>query len=284
MFEKQKQDQEVGENAIAVQAGGDVTVIAGASYLELRTIFLDLFKLNFPKIQQVAKETADQRIEDMLDKLQKSFIKNHEKIDTKKFEDPAMQYEMQAIAIDVARKGEKSNVDLLCDLFCTMISKDCPELIELVSLEARKILPNLSYKHINYLSFKVLVDEAESTVTDIQAINSDIGEIFSYISNCSEITQNDIQYILVSGAIVDRTITHINVIPSVIKKIPELKDKSIKQILEYCNINGLNNLSEMQELSHKLNVGAFKLTLVGRLIGWLNLSKFIEVDIKNLFK
>ncbi|MBO1520182.1 LPO_1073/Vpar_1526 family protein [Oceanisphaera pacifica] len=279
MFEKQKQD--VGENSTAIQAGGNVTI---TPYQELRAIFLDLFELNFPRIQQAAKETADQRIEAMLDELQKSFIKHKDQIDPRKFEEPAMQYEMQAMAIDVARKGEKSNVGLLCELFCTMMSKDCPELIELIAAEARRILPNLSPKHVSYLSLEVLVNEAALTAPNLQTINHIVGQTLSHISKCSQVTQSDLQYISVSGAIVARGITHVGVTPSFIKDIPELKGKNAEQIIEYSNKNGLNSFSELQDLITKLHIGHFQLTAVGRLIGWLNLSKFTQIDIKQLFK
>lgn len=279
MFEKQKQD--VGENSTAIQAGGNVTI---TPYQELRAIFLDLFELNFPRIQQVAKETADQRIDVMLDELQKSFVKHKDQIDPKKFEEPAMQYEMQAMAVDVARKGEKSNVDLLCELFCTMMSKDCPELIELIAAEARRILPNLSSKHVSYLSLEVLVNEVSLTTSNLQVTNHTVGETLSHISKCTHVTHNDLQYISVSGAIVARGITHVGVTPEFIKNIPEFKGKSADQIIEFSNQNNLNNISELQNLISKLHVGRFQLTAVGRLIGWLNLSKFSEIDIKDLFK
>lgn len=79
MFEKQKLD--VGENSSAIQAGGNVTI---TPYLELRAIFLDLFELNFPRIQQVAKETANQRVDAMLEELKKSFEKHKNDIDPSK--------------------------------------------------------------------------------------------------------------------------------------------------------------------------------------------------------
>lgn len=279
MFEQQKQD--VGENSTAIQAGGNVTI---TPYLELRAIFLDLFELNFPRIQQAAKETADQRIEAMLDELQKSFVKHKDQIDPQKFKEPAMQYEMQAMAIDVARKGDKSNVDLLCELFCTMMSKDCPELIELIAAEARRILPNLSPKHVSYLSLEVLVNEVALTDPNLQTINNTVGQTLAHISQCSQVTQSDLQYVSVSGAIVARGITHVGVTPSFINDIPEFKGINAERLIEFSNQNGLLHFTDLQNLISKLHIGHFQLTAVGRLIGWLNLSKFSQIDIKQLFK
>lgn len=279
MFEKQKQD--VGSNSSAIQAGGDVTI---TPYQELRAIFLDLFELNFPRIQKTARETADKRVEAMLGELKKSFEKHKNNIDPGKFEEPAMQYEMQAMAIDVARKGDKSNVDLLCELFCTMMSKDCPELIELVAAEARRILPNLSHKHVSYLSLEVLVNEAAFNTPNLPVVDQTIGQTLAHISPCSEITHGDLQYVSVSGAIVARQITHVGVTPSFIKEIPELEGKNAERIKEYSNKNGLRNIYDLQGLIEKCQIGHFQLTAVGRLIGWLNLSKYSQVDLKQLFE
>ena len=136
MFENQKQD--VGTNSTAIQVNGDLTI---TPYQEIKAIFLDLFELNFPKVQQIASKIAQERIDKLLIELEKSFSKHKDSIDKEKFTEPSVQFEMQAIAIDVARRGEKSNIELLCELLSTILSKDCPELIELISSEARRVLP-----------------------------------------------------------------------------------------------------------------------------------------------
>lgn len=279
MFEKQKLD--VGENSSAIQAGGNVTI---TPYQELRAIFLDLFELNFPRIQQEAKEIADSRVEAMLNQLKNSFEKHKADIDPSKFSEPAMQYEMQAMAVDVARKGEKSNVDLLCELFCTMMAKDCPELIELIAAEARRILPNLSQKHVSYLSLEVLVNEVAFNVNNLNVINQTLTQTLNHISDCSQITSGDLQYISVSGAINTRQIRHVGVTPSFLKDVVELKGKDCRQLISYAKDNNYHGIAQLQELINKCGIGQFHLTAVGRLIGWLNLSKFSQVDIKQLFK
>lgn len=279
MLEKQK--LEVGNNSTAIQTSGNVTV---TPYLELKAIFLDLFELNFPRIQQVAKETADSRVESLLVELQSSFEKHKEDIDPSKFSEPAMQYEMQAMAVDVARKGDKSNIDLLCELFCTMMSKDCPELIELIASEARRILPMLSTKHVNYLSLEIMVNEAALTAPNMQVIDQLIGQTLNHLDTVESITQSDIQYVACAGAIVRKGIMHVGVIPSFLKEIPEMKGKKSEEIKEYSRTNGLSGLPKILDLIEKCHIGTFDLTAVGRLIGWLNLSKFHEIDVKQLFK
>lgn len=279
MLEKQKQT--VGNGSTAIQTSGNVSI---TPYLELRAIFLDLFELNFPRVQEVARTIADERINGLLEELKASFEKHQHNIDPTKFTDPAMQYEMQAMAVDVARKGDKSNLDLLCELFSTMMSKDCPELIELISSEARRILPILSRTHINYLSLEVLAGEASISAPNLRVLDHVIGQSLEFIHGVRDLTASDLQYVSCSGAIVRKGIIHVGVVPTFIREIPELKGKNADQLLAFSKEQGLANLTELLELIQHCGVGTFDLSAVGRLIGWLNLSKITQVDIKDLFK
>lgn len=104
MLEKQK--QQIGNNSTGIQVQRDL--VLGPNYTDIRAIFLDLFQLNFPKVQEIASKTADERVEKLLEELEYSFRKHKDVIDAEKFTDPSLQYEMQSIAINVARRGEKS--------------------------------------------------------------------------------------------------------------------------------------------------------------------------------
>jgi len=278
MLEKQKQD--VGDNSTAIQVQGDYH---GSSYTEIREIFLDLFQLNFPKIQEMAAQKAQERIDAMLEQLKQSFEKHKNDIDSSKFTEPAIQYEMQAMAIDVARRGEKSNVELLCELLSTVLSKDCPELIELISGEARRVLPMLSKSHIAYLSLEILVNEASVASIPAEDLNATLGETLNHISEANNITPGDLQYIACTGAIETRGIIHTGIIPSVVKSVDELKDKKIDELKALCDERGLLNIKELLAVTEKCGVGRFQLMAVGRLIGWLNLSQYSSVDVKSLF-
>ena len=153
-----KQNLKTGENSTSIQVGGDVNIQEN-NYLEIKEIFLDLFDLNFPKILEEAKEIVDQRIAELLKELERSFMKNKDSIEKTKFNEPAIQYEIQKMTIDVARRGKKSNLELLCELFSTLVSTDCPEIIELIASDTLKILPLLNKKHLAYLSFWVVFYE-----------------------------------------------------------------------------------------------------------------------------
>lgn len=280
MLEKQKQT--VGDNSTAIQVNGNLVI---TPYHEIRRIFLDLFELNFPKIQKIAEKKAREHVEEMLQQLKKSFEKHKDGIDPDKFSDPFIQYEMQEIAKDVARRGEKSNIELLCELFSTIVSKDCPELIELVASKAREILPILAQKHIAYLSLEILVNEAPpsdqiKTITDL---NESLSDIIEHIKGANYITPGDLQYLASVGAIETRGIIVMGIVPSILKSINHFKNKNYKEIEKLCHENNYKNISALLDLMNKCLIGRYQLMAVGRLIGWLNISRFSNVDLKNLF-
>lgn len=280
MLEKQK--LEVGNNSTGIQVQGDY--IGGPSYKDIRAIFMDLFQLNFPKIQEVAANIANERVERLLEQLKESFEKHKDEIDAKKFEDPSLQFEMQAMAINVARRGEKSNISLLTELLCTIATNDCPELIELISSEALRVVPMLSKRHLDYLSLEILSNEANIEEPNVQHTNNLLGRMFKDIFESEKITFGDLQYIACTGAIETRVIIHTGIVPSILKGVSELKDKNADEIKKYCEENNYKNISKLMELIEKCQIGKYQLMAIGRLIGWLNISRFSSIDVKNLFK
>jgi len=275
-----KQKQEVGDHSTAIQVGGDLTV---TSYQDIRAIFNDLFELNFPKIQQIAAGKARESLDEMLEELRSAFERHKETIDKEKFTEPGIQYEMEGIAIDVARRGKKSNMEMLCELLCTITSRDCPELIELVAGEARRAIPMLSKKHLSYLSVEVIVKEAEYEGKEVALINAHIALVNNHIIHSKELKFGDLQYLNSLGVINQRGIRTTGIIPNFIKNLPVFENKKDNEIKDYCKENGMVNILNFFEIMEVCYIGSYYLTATGRLIGWLNLAKFSHVDIKKLF-
>ena len=277
-----KQNQEVGDKSTAIQVAGNVYV--GHNYEEIKKIFLDLFELNFPRVQQQAKEIATQRVNDFLEELRKSFNKNKEAIDQSKFIDPGIQYEMQQMAVDVARRGNKSNMELLSELLCTITSSNCPELIELIASETRKIIPMLSKKHLSYLSFEILFLEGEFAGKTLEEINTSLKDIINHLDGLENIGGGDISYLFSNGCIKARGIRVTGIVPSIVKSIKEYEKIDLPKLKIVLQEKGLSNIETFITLSEKLGIGTYYPSAYGRLIGWLNLGKYSGVDPKQLFE
>ncbi len=269
------QKQVLGNNSAAIQVNGNLNVIS-TSYQEIKTIFRDLFDLNFPKLQEAAAKIASERVEEMLGRLKMSLEAHKEDIDPTKFADPGVQFEMANMVIDVARKGVKSNMEMLCELLCIITSKDCPELIELVAGEARRVLPLLNKKHLSYLSLLCLVSSVPFENQSVETIDNNLAEILNHVNTVNEITQYDRDYLISIGCIRHRGTGIGNLRPFFVAKNEHLSRVSIgDQYLKYCEAHSLLNIAKLSHLIESGSVGFYCSTATGGLIGRLNLREYI---------
>jgi hypothetical protein len=277
----EKQNQKVGDNSTAIQVNGDYH--AGLPYDQVKSIFMDLFELNFPRIQTIAKTEADKRVQDLLNVLRQSMEAKQSNIDVSKFTDPGIQFEMQQLITSVARRGNKSNIDLLSELFTTIIEKDCPEIIELIAGETLKILPLLGVKQLDVLSVMILTFEASVEIKTIEQAENVFRDAMPFIRQAEYITSGDISYLECVNCISRKSITHVNVVPNIIRCIPGMEKTGIEEVISQSKQKQLSNILSFTKYMEKCQIGRFDLSPVGRLIGWLHIQRISKIDIKTLF-
>lgn len=296
MLEKQKQI--VGNGSTAIQVNGDY--YGQPSYSDIKKIFEDLLQSNFPKLQDIANSEVDKRIKELFIQLREVISDRKNNIDPTKLYDPDIQYQMCALVVNVARKGKKSNIEYLTELFCTILSKDCPDILESVAGETLHILPKIQTKHISYLSFDVLVKEVKFPNHSICDIDKTLYEINEHISECEKITQSDIRYLSLVGFI-NITSTGLHCPPSFIGKLDLLENLkypvrdqryqkfnvAFERLEQICIDNEFNNLvtfMQRMKVPGSSCSGNHQLTMAGSLIGWMNIKKYFNVDVKKIFE
>lgn len=278
----EKQNQKIGNNSTAIQVNGDLVI--NPAYDQVRTIFIDLFELNFPKIQQMAKEEADKRIQDLFDNLEQSFLKYKENIDVNKFNNPGIQYQMHDMMKNVVCRGEKSNVELLCEMFSNMLDRDCPEVLERIASEAIDIVPRINRRHLAALTVIVLALEAQCNVTTLEEVDKILGQSITLISEAEDISFSDITYLSCINCIDKRGIMIMGLNPCLISDIEEYKNKNSEEIIKIAETHELENIIKFYDMMTKCQVMRYELTSIGLLIGWLNISKVSDINIKDIFK
>ena len=282
---KGRQDQSVGDGSTAVQVNGDLYL---NQYTQVRAIFEDLLQLNFPKIQAIAAETVRENMRTMFEELRRSMEKSKESLDPSRFEDPQVQYAMQMMAVDVARRGKKSNVELLCELLSLIVSKDCPDLIELIAGEAQRIAPTLSRRHLACLGYLVTYHEARFPVeapTSPTRLDEIVGRVFSHISEAAETTESDLGYLGCVRCIDYSPVFADEAPPRFFEALePEVPVADNSARVEWCRMKRLRNIVSYMELREPCRASFYTLTPIGRLIGWLHLGQLSSVDVKTLFR
>lgn len=138
------QNQQVGEGATAVQAGGSVIINqVGLSYSEVRDVALDVFRANFYQLAGPAMETAKARAqeitEDFLKKLQQENPDGFGK-----GQDPDFQHALFTVQKEYARTGDKDLGDLLVDLLVDRSKQDQRDILQIVLNESLATAPKLT--------------------------------------------------------------------------------------------------------------------------------------------
>jgi len=146
------QNQDVGNSATAIQAGGSITVInVGVTSSEARAIALDVAKATFYELSGTAKEVANIRVEEITDQVIKK-LENDFPAGLQKANDPDFQYALFTVQKEYARNGDKDLGDLLVDLLVDRSKHDQRDILQIVLNESLSTAPKLTDTHLAALA------------------------------------------------------------------------------------------------------------------------------------
>lgn len=146
------QNQDIGNGATAIQAGGSVTFVnVGVTSSEARQIALDVAKATFYELTGVAKETASVRVEEITDQVIKK-LENDFPAGLQKAKEPDFQYALFTVQKEYARNGDKDLGDLLVDLLVDRSKQDQRDILQIVLNESIATAPKLTESHLAALA------------------------------------------------------------------------------------------------------------------------------------
>ena len=150
-----KQEQKVGSESTAIQAGGNVTIIQnnGLSAAEVKELCLRLWRENFPVLREEAAKVAESNVQKFAASLESKIIEKSGEIVLEKFADPDVQAAINDAVKASARRGEKSNPSVLVDLITERASSSTNDFKDIVISEAITVVPKITKPQISYLSF-----------------------------------------------------------------------------------------------------------------------------------
>lgn len=151
-----KKEIQAGDSSTNIQ-GNKVTVVNnGLSYTEVKEVFMDLFKNNFyelgEKASQVARERAEQITNVFLEKLQNV---SPEAINNTT--DPDVRYAIYTVQKEHARLGNEDIANLLIDVLVNRTKVVDDSLVKIVLNESLEVIPKLTLRQIDALTFLFLV-------------------------------------------------------------------------------------------------------------------------------
>lgn len=150
-----KQNQKLGSDSTAIQAGGDVSLTQnnGLSVAEVKELCLLFLRDNFPALREEAIKAAEVNVQKFAASLESRIIEKSSGIVLEKFTDPDVQATINDAVQASARKGEKSNPSVLVDLIAERVSVSANDFKDIVLTEAVTVVPKITKTQIAYLSF-----------------------------------------------------------------------------------------------------------------------------------
>lgn len=277
-----KMEQLTGENSDAYQAKRDINITnTGMDYRNVKQLCIDLIHENFPKLQEEAMQQVNENVLALADELKKEMEKKKNVIDPIKLAQPDVQAAINEAVQGAAKKGKKSDLNLLASLVASRIDKGNTDLLDITIEEAIRITPKLTFEQINFLSVKHFVSSMMFEIPNIsfahlEAFSKPVLAAFS--SNCS-ISVANIRYLAGVGVLDFNpmfggdgySILH-QQYPSLSTNIEEFK-KQIK--------TQAPSLYQLVEIYNKEKFSASTLNSFGEVVALTNLGRvFNNIDLK----
>lgn len=156
----QRAIQATGGVTNSIQISGNVT-LSGMSYSEVRAIATDIYKDNFLIMSKEARETVDERVELIVEKIIVRLKEKH----PDGFEgarDPGFQQSLFEVQKQYGTKGDENLGEMLVDLLVSRTATSSRELLQIVLDDAIRTASNVTPDQISALSAIFLFCHTES--------------------------------------------------------------------------------------------------------------------------
>lgn len=180
-----EQDGKFGATNIGIQ-----NIHNGMSPEAAAQITIKLFMDNFPKLEEIARQTAQKRAEELCGEIM-SRLARSEKPDFAAFADPDVQYVLYEAQKEYARMGTRGMLDILASVVTERINhNDESDGVKAIFDEAVRAIKFLKKDHLNYLSLtficKSITFEEIKTLDDLQKHCNKLAELYPVPSNIAQ--------------------------------------------------------------------------------------------------
>ncbi|MBY6108047.1 hypothetical protein KUW19_16420 [Ferrimonas balearica] len=156
MINKTNQKQDAGDNSTNLQ-GHQVIVNQGISYSDAKEIANDVFKSNFIELKQEAAIVAQERAEQVTNKIISKLSERHPE-SISEFETPALQDALFTVQKKYAISGDEDLGDLLVDILVDRASAPKRNMLQIVLDESLGIAPKLTLEQFDTLTLNFLLN------------------------------------------------------------------------------------------------------------------------------
>jgi hypothetical protein len=146
-----RQDQEVHDNGVALQAARDINITNGLNVADVKELAVLFFEKNLPALRAEAAAIARQNANEFLEEFVKKLAEPNT-VTAEAFARPDSQACFSEALRSSAEKGDQIDLSFLASLVVRRLESDSDPLMKLVYEEAISVLPKLTGTQIAFLA------------------------------------------------------------------------------------------------------------------------------------
>ncbi len=274
--------QETGENSEAYQAKRDIIIThQGMDYNNVKQLCLDLIHDNFPKLQEEAMKQVNENVMALAGELKNEIAKKQAVISPEKLAQPDVQAALNEAVQGAAKKGKKTDLNLLANLVASRIDRGNSDLLDITIEEAIRLTPKLTREHINFLSVKHFVSSMTIQVPNVAFIQLEqfaAPVLAAFGSNCV-LSMPNIQYLAGVGVLDFNPMFGHDAYDAQFKGYSSLAENT-QEFKEKVKIQA-PSLNKLLEIYEKEKFSSANLNSFGQVIALTNLGRiFGNIDLK----
>ncbi len=268
-------EQNVNRSENVVQVAGNVEInnrygLAVHEVKELAQIFM---RENFPVLRAEAIAAAQINVEQFLREFEGKLAQNIGRINTDRFKDPDIQSSINDAVLETAKKGRRSNPDLLADLVIERLNTGTNDYVSLVVSEAIKVVPKLTPEQIGFLTLVLFLSSTKissaASLTDILPLASIVLETSQHSFGLSDSQKSHLEFAGCASILQIVSNSAYSIWKANYDFLKDIPDEELKNTIE----RDFPVLHQLAKSFDDNKLGQVTLTSVGKVIGLANLSK-----------
>lgn len=270
------------ENVIQVAGNAEITNRYGLAVHEVKELAQIFMRENFPVLREEAIAAAQANVQQFLREFESKLTQNIGRIDPNKFRDPDVQSSLNDAVLESAKKGPRSNSDLLAELVIERLNAAPNDYVSLVVSEAIKIVPRLTPEQIGFLTFALFMTSMKvASATSLNDLHPLAGAVLLASRHSFGISESQKSHLTFTGcATVLQFLSNsaYSIWKSNYDFLKSIPEEELKKTVER-DFPALHLLAKAFD-DNKL--GQISLTSVGKVIGLANLAKRVPgLEYKN---
>lgn len=271
-----KQNATCSESVLQVAGNLEVNNHYGLAVHEVKELANLFMRENFPTLRAEAIATAQANVKKFLYAFEQKMTQKHERIDPDKLRDPDIQSSLNDAVLEVAKRGERSNTEILLELIFERLKTEPSDFVSLVASEAIKIVPRLMPEQIGFLTLIVFLKYmticSVNSLDDLLPHAEKVLEVSHQSLEFSKSHMSHLEFVGCASILDQKFSSACNILKNNYYCLYDFPDDKFKKTIEE-DYPALHILTKAFDDNHLNDVS---LTSVGQMIGLVSLSNKLQ--------